>query len=233
MVAVSTRTDARGRFRRPDGGTHEGELEMTIESGCPMSRRRLFGVLGAGAATAMGAGTLAPAQARAAINTAVRPDRFGRLFGDLEPFADATPRVVAALKALGAPGGPMDAHDDLASGPLNLILNPGPNRDNPTMTAGMTFIGQFIDHDLTLDATSPLGEPTEPQDTVNQRSPAFDLDSVYGSGPFGDPIMYEPDRRTCAWARAARTRTSRAYPTAPRSSATPATTRTRSSTACM
>ena len=89
------------------------------------------------------------------INTAVRPDRFGRLF-DLEPFAQPTPKIIAALKQLGAPGGIMDAADDLAAGPLGLILNPGPNRDNTTHTAGMTFIGQFIDHDLTLDATSPL-----------------------------------------------------------------------------
>src|SRR3954469_11260052 len=171
---------------------------MSIESGCPMSRRRLLGAIGAGAA---GAG-LSPGLARAAgggygefpeINTAVRPDRFGRLF-DLEPFASPTPKVIEALKKLGAPGGIMDAADDLAAGPLGLILNPGPNRDNTTHTAGMTFIGQFIDHDLTLDATSPLGTPTDPQRTVNQRSPAFDLDSVYGSGPFGDPVLYEADK---------------------------------------
>jgi hypothetical protein len=49
----------------------------------------------------------------------------------------------------------------------------------------MTFVGQFIDHDLRLDATSPLAAPTRPEATVNRRSPAFDLDSVYGSGPFG------------------------------------------------
>src|SRR4051812_394544 len=66
-----------------------GSWEMTIESGCPMSRRRLFGVLGAGAASTVAAGAFAPAQARATINTAVRPDRFGRLFDDLEPFAEA------------------------------------------------------------------------------------------------------------------------------------------------
>ena len=58
----------------------------------------------------------------------------------------------------------------------------------------MTFVGQFIDHDLTLDATSPLGVETDPGRTVNGRSPAFDLDSVYGSGPFGDPILYEADK---------------------------------------
>ena len=150
------------------------------------------------------------------INTAVRPDRFGRLFENLEPFAEPKPKIVAALKALGAPGGPMDAQDDLAAGPLGLILNPGPNRDNTAHTAGMTFVGQFIDHDLTLDATSPLGEPTDPERTVNQRSPAFDLDSVYGSGPFGDPVLYEADKMRLRVGTRARTRTSRGSPTARR-----------------
>ena len=124
----------------------------------------------------------------------MRPDRFGRLFPNLEPFAEPKPKIVAALKALGAQGGIMDVGDDLAAGPLGLILNPGANRDNPAHTAGMTFVGQFIDHDLTLDATSPLGVETDPGRTVNGRSPAFDLDSVYGSGPFGDPILYEADK---------------------------------------
>ncbi len=176
---------------------------MTTESGCPMSRRRLLGVIGAGAAATLVSPRSAQANVLPVINTSVRPDRFGRLFEDVKPFAEPRPKIIEALKTLGAQGGIMDAHDDLASGPLNLILNPGPNRDNATMTAGMTFIGQFIDHDLTLDATSPLGDPTEPQATVNQRSPAFDLDSVYGSGPFGDPIMYEADKMHLKMGRAA------------------------------
>ena len=65
----------------------------------------------------------------------------------------------------------MDVRDDLAAGPLGLIQNPGANQDNPTHTAGMTFIGQFIDHDLTLDATSPLGTPTKPEATINGARP--------------------------------------------------------------
>ena len=80
----------------------------------------------------------------------------------------------------------------------------------------MTFVGQFIDHDLTLDATSPLGVATEPESTINRRTPAFDLDSVYGSGPFGDPVLYEDDRMRLKAAPAARTRTSRGCPTARR-----------------
>ncbi|MDA0174169.1 hypothetical protein OJ998_34025 [Solirubrobacter taibaiensis] len=164
-----------------------------------MSRRGLL----AGAATVVAGSALAPARASAAgtgaaappptIHTAVRPDRFGRLF-DLPPFANPTTQVKTALRTLGAPGGIMDAKDDLAAGPLGLILNPGANTDNPNHTAGMTFVGQFIDHDITLDATSPLGVPTAPEATINRRTPAFDLDSVYGSGPFGDPLLYEDDK---------------------------------------
>ena len=63
----------------------------------------------------------------------------------------------------------MDAGDDLAAGPKALIVDPtvngnptaanpyGTNPDNPTMTAGSTFVGQFTDHDITFDQTSHLG----------------------------------------------------------------------------
>jgi hypothetical protein len=33
------------------------------------------------------------------------------------------------------------------------------NPNNPTHTAGTTFFGQFLDHDITFDASSPLGVP--------------------------------------------------------------------------
>jgi hypothetical protein len=35
---------------------------------------------------------------------------------------------------------------------------------------------------MTFDATSRLGEPTQPERARNTRTPAFDLDSVYGGG---------------------------------------------------
>jgi hypothetical protein len=53
-------------------------------------------------------------------------------------------------------------------------------------------MGQFIDHDLTFDLTSRLGVPTEPARVPNLRTPAFDLDSVYGGGPREDRELYEP-----------------------------------------
>ena len=73
-------------------------------------------------------------------------------------------------------GGIMDAHDDLAAGPKALIVDPtvngnptatnpyGTNPDNPTMTAGSTFVGQFTDHDITFDQTSQLGVTAKPAD---------------------------------------------------------------------
>ena len=59
------------------------------------------------------------------------------------------------------------------------------------MTAGMTFLGQFLDHDITLDLRSALTQRADPGRTVNFRTAAFDLDSVYGEGPQRSPELYE------------------------------------------
>ena len=120
---------------------------------------------------------------------------FGRIFPKLPPFADANDTVSAALIEVGQQGGILDANDDLAAGPKALIVDPtvngnptkknpyGTNPDNPTMTAGSTFVGQFIDHDITFDQTSTLGVPQNPLISPNTRTPALDLDSVFGGGP--------------------------------------------------
>jgi hypothetical protein len=123
---------------------------------------------------------------------------FGRMFPHLPPFAADTPQLRDALLAIGRPGGMLDAQDDLfgpTGGPVLLITDPSlslVNQNNPRDTAGMTFIGQFIDHDLTFDATSKLGVATEPTTSPNGRSARFDLDSVYGSGPVIQPELYDP-----------------------------------------
>jgi hypothetical protein len=124
-----------------------------------------------------------------------RPDRFSRIFDRLPSFASPTPAMLEALRALGAPGGPMDAGDPLHEGPTRLITNPelSPNnRDNSAHTAGITFFGQFLDHDMTFDMTSRLGVPTEPEESANARTPSFDLDSVYGGGPQVSRQLYDP-----------------------------------------
>ena len=78
---------------------------------------------------------------------------FGRMF-HLPPFALPTNGVRDALLELGRPGGILDAADDLDEGPKALIVDPNltlVNRNNPTDTAGVTFFGQFLDHDMTMD----------------------------------------------------------------------------------
>jgi hypothetical protein len=125
------------------------------------------------------------------------------MFPDLPPFADATDqRVVEALLEVGMQGGILDANDDLAAGAKALIVDPavngnptsfnpyGANPDNPTMTAGSTFVGQFVDHDVTFDQTSRLAEPQNPLTSPNTRTPALDLDSVFGGGPGVRPDLY-------------------------------------------
>src|SRR4051794_28954296 len=119
--------------------------------------------------------------------------RFGRLFPTLPPFAADTPTLRAALTELGAKGGPMDAADDL-SDPITLITDPAKsvhNPDNPAITAGFTFLGQFIDHDMTFDPTSSLARQQDPDSIANFRVPALDLDSVYGGGPVASPHLYD------------------------------------------
>lgn len=127
---------------------------------------------------------------------------FGRMFPGLPPFADANDIVRGALVEVGKPGGMMDAGDRLSAGPKALILDPsvngnptaadpyGTNPDNPTMTAGSTFVGQFVDHDITFDQTSQLGIPQSPSLSPNTRTPALDLDSVFGGGPGRRPDLY-------------------------------------------
>jgi hypothetical protein len=119
--------------------------------------------------------------------------RFGRLFPTLPPFAADTPLIRDALMELGAAGGPMDAGDDL-SDPVTLITDPAKsvnNPNNPTMTAGFTFLGQFVDHDMTFDPTSSLARRQDPESIRNFRIPALDLDSVYGGGPNASPQVYD------------------------------------------
>ena len=118
---------------------------------------------------------------------------FGRLFPNLPAFAMDTPAVHAALLELGKAGGLLDAGDDL-SDPKTLITDPLKsinNPDNPAMAAGMTFLGQFLDHDLTFDQTSILGQAQDPALVSNARTPAFDLDSVYGGGTKLSPQLYD------------------------------------------
>lgn len=163
-----------------------------------ISRRQFLRALGMGVVVSGTASVLpgpaAHAQRAQHRRFVIPEDQFGRLFPQLRPFAEPSPELNAALMELGQPGGILDAKDDLAAGPVDLIADPALSRNNPNSTAhtaGTTFMGQFMDHDMTFDLTSRLGEPTDLQDSTNIRTPAFDLDSVYGGGPSEDRELYE------------------------------------------
>ena len=83
--------------------------------------------------------------------------------------------------------------DDLLSGLAAKMADPGaPDRNNPDIPAGFTFLGQFIDHDMTLDTTPLSEQQQDPQATTNFSSARFDLRSVYGKGPQDQPELYDP-----------------------------------------
>jgi hypothetical protein len=62
--------------------------------------------------------------------------------------------------------------------------------------AGFTYLGQFVDHDLSFDKTAVmLGENVSATELLQARSPSLDLDSLYGAGPDdpGSEKFYEDD----------------------------------------
>jgi hypothetical protein len=137
----------------------------------------------------------------AAPTGGVQRDDFNKMFPDLCPFADCSPENVERIVELGKKHGLMDAFDPrvTVTNPLAANDEKTPHEDpelaernidnpNPDMTVGFTFLGQFIDHDLTFDP-----EPIDCCKTAspNLRSRFFDLDSVYGRGPQEDRLLYD------------------------------------------
>ena len=170
-----------------------------------MGRRGFLQTLGVGAA-ASAASTFSPGAAgtaaatpghRSAPGFGYQP-MFDRLFPRLEPFAMAGPALTEALLDIGRPGGVLDANDDLSAGPIRLITDLSLSENNPNsshQSAGSTFMGQFLAHDMTFDVGSNLGSATEPEASRNGRTPMLDLDSVYGSGPAASPQLYSAHDR--------------------------------------
>ncbi len=234
-------------FSSSDGSTESGPTESLRR----LTRRGFLGVAGAGAGAA--ALTTAAPPVAAAVGRRRQnqgdsrrprdsrnrpdqrlpdpgsPDRFGRMFDNMRPFAEPTDEVREALVELGRPGGILDANDPAEIGPVRLITEPelSPNNpDNPADTAGTTFIGQFLDHDITRDSGSPLGQPLNLRRSVNLRTPRFDLDSVYGGGGAIRRTCTRPTKSGSLSSRAGCSRTSLGTPTTRRSLPSPATTRT-------
>lgn len=105
---------------------------------------------------------------------ALRGGRFTRLFASLPP-CDPGPRAIEALVER------LDRAKHTATD----------GRDNSLIPAGFTYVGQFVDHDITFDPTSKLQRDNDSLALVNFRTPRFDLDSLYGSGPADQPFLYD------------------------------------------
>jgi hypothetical protein len=89
--------------------------------------------------------------------------------------------------------------DDLLTGLAKTMVEPDTSdsflNTSPRLFAGFTFIGQFIDHDITLDTTPLELQQADPDATVNFRTPRYDLDVLYGLGPVNEPQFYDPADR--------------------------------------
>ncbi len=108
--------------------------------------------------------------------------RFGRMFRSQRPavFGATEADNLANLARLGdamsnAFDPPKDGKDDEESG----------------IPALYTYFGQFVDHDITFDPASSLQKQNDPDALVDFRTPAFDLDNVYGRGSDDQPYMYD------------------------------------------
>ena len=105
---------------------------------------------------------------------------FSKLFANLTTL-NVTEQEAAIL---GGPGGLMHDFDGAS-----------PDCEIP---AGYIFFAQFIDHDITLDTTTMLGDAPRTAAQVaklpNIRSASLDLDCVYGFGPEASPHIYDAER---------------------------------------
>ncbi len=117
------------------------------------------------------------AEANAVRSNLVKPGRFGLLF----------PELASSPWTTGDP-----AKDEQVAVELGKAMH-APGQKIGVIPAGFTYFGQFVDHDITFDPTS-LGEnAVDVDDLTNFRTPALDLDNLYGSGPRDQPFLYRRD----------------------------------------
>jgi hypothetical protein len=186
-----------GRFSRRKilGGLAAGGVALGIPAAASAQQDRRGGGRDRNGRDGAGRGAARGAQRGSGHNQAVAA-RFTRIFDEEQSFQDIDDELRTMLAELGAPGGILDANDPLEEGPIRLITElelSANNQNNPAQTAGSTFVGQFIDHDITRDAGSALGRRTSVRRSTNLRSARLDLDSVYGGGPNESPDLYRDD----------------------------------------
>ena len=115
--------------------------------------------------------------------------RFGRLF---------SPHV-APPASFGASD--QEQSDNLAALAERMVAGfdapkDGPDGEESGIPSLYTYFGQFVDHDLTFDASADGQKQRDPGATIDFRSPAFDLDNIYGRGPGDQPYLYDEDGKS-------------------------------------
>lgn len=103
--------------------------------------------------------------------------RFGRMFPGLPA---RRPTGLPLAEQYGLPGGKMDGGQTEVTD------------ENPVLYAGFTFLGQFIDHNITFDPTSVLGQLADVATLTDFRPPRLDMANLYGAGPTVQPYLYDP-----------------------------------------
>ncbi|MEA2727910.1 MAG: hypothetical protein QOF70_2385, partial [Acetobacteraceae bacterium] len=123
-----------------------------------------------------------PPRGLAATRSPLFQGRFGRMFRNLPAarFGSTEGDNIANLAALA------DAMTATFDKPTD-----GPDPEESGIPALYTYLGQFIDHDITFDPVSMLTKMQDPDGLVDFRSPALDLDNIYGRGPNDQPYMYD------------------------------------------
>lgn len=116
----------------------------------------------------------------------------------VDPIAPARERAMAPTHTFCRlfPRGPQQDPEALIALGMSMEteVGSGDPKGNSSIPAGLTYFGQFLDHDITLDETKLSSSGAVVPGTIeNGRTPDLDLDSVYGGGPSARPELYEAD----------------------------------------
>src|SRR5882762_6611828 len=128
--------------------------------------------------------------------SSTREGRFGRMFRSL-PAADFDKEALTILAGEMTAAPETDPKDK--SLPAASLEDPKKriqdDEENTGIPSGYTYLGQFIDHDITFDPASSLQQRNDPEALIDFRTPRLDLDSLYGRGPADQPYMYADDKK--------------------------------------
>ena len=120
--------------------------------------------------------------------------RFGRMFRNLPPAVWSEDALRALGNAMVAAPEATDTIPKLPIAPKETDAILQDDEENSGIPSGYTYLGQFIDHDITFDPASSLQQQNDPDALVDFRTPKLDLDCLYGRGPDDQPYMFDGKR---------------------------------------